>query len=209
MAGTPDPRTASLGRRRAAVRRALASAVVAAALTAAPASARGPDSLAQTIDQNLSGIEFRIDVTPERTVRDVREQGRQLRLLESQAPDHPMIPELRRRIERLEAQLTEKLGDDPARAASEAMTGPGATTAAAVPGDVAARIEEVERELAEAEAGLLQNAPEAAAERLTRAEETLADIERDHAGQIPTGHVPLIVAKERIATLRDQISPSR
>ena len=207
MAGSPAPRNPSPGRRPPAIRRALALAVAAAALAATPASAQGPDSLAQTIDQNLSGIEFRIDLTPERTVRDVREQGRQLRLLESQAPDHPQIPELRQRIERLEAQLTEKLGDDPARAASEAMTGTG-TTAAEVPGEVAARLEEVDRELTEAESGLLQNAPDAAAERLARAEETLAALERDHAGQIPTGHVPLIVAKERLATLKDQLAPA-
>ena len=212
MAGTPAPPKASRGRRRlAAIRRALALAVVAAALaaTAPAASARGPDDLAQTIEQNLDGIEFRIDVSPERTVRDVEEQKRRLRLLESQAPDHPQIPELRQRIEGLEARLTETLGDDPARAASEAMASPGVVGGPSeVPGDIAVRLEEVERELSEAETGLFQGAPDAAAERLARAEEALDDIERNHAGRLPAGYVPLIVARERLATLKDQISPA-
>lgn len=199
-------------RRSAAWRRVLAAAVVAAALAPASAWLAGPDELALTIQQNLEGVEFRLGISPERAVGDLDEQKRQLRMLETQAPDHPMIPELVRQVDRLEAQAAEQLGGG-------AGTGTGAASATAPasellgpsepPDEVADRLDEVNRRLREAENGMMQGQADAAAESLNRADALVAEIESDYGDEIPAGHVPLIVAKERINVLKDQLGRDR
>ena len=200
-------------RRRRALRRALQAAVVAAALGSGSAWAAepfqlaqaGPDQLAQTIDQNLAGIEFRAEFAPQRTVHELNEQKRQLRMLEGEAPGHRMIPELTERVERLEAQLAELLEDQPADPGAPAEPAPGLVGPTAPPAEVTDRLREVDRWLSEAEAGLLQGQADAAAEHLGRADELVVEIEREYADEIPAGHVPLMVAKERLAHLREQV----
>ena len=205
-------------RRSAAWRRVLAAAVVAAALAPATAWLAGPDELALTIQQNLEGIQFRLGISPERAVGDLDEQKRQLRLLETQAPDHPMVPELVRQVERLEEQAAKQLGGE-GGAGTTAGTGTGAASATApasevlgpseAPEEVADRLREVERRLREAESGMMQGQADAAAESLDRADALVAEIESDYGDAIPTGHVPLIVAKERINVLKDQLGRDR
>ena len=58
--------------------------IAAAGATLLPLAAlgQGADELALTIEQALSGIEFRIDVRPQQAAADLEAQGRQLDLLE-------------------------------------------------------------------------------------------------------------------------------
>jgi hypothetical protein len=84
---------------------------LAAALELWPADvlAEGADDLALTIEQNLAGIAFRLDLRPEQAAHDLEAQGRQLELLATEAPDHPALPELEQTYATLQADLAAAL----------------------------------------------------------------------------------------------------
>ena len=170
-------------------------------LVPAVALAQGADSLALTIEQALTGIEFRVDLRPQQAVRDLEEQRRQLELLERQAPDHPALPDLKERMNRVQEQVATGL----ARAASETDTGTAAAQIPSAPEAFDSGIDEVLTLQNQAEAEIMRGRPEAAGSILEQAGAQMADLEREHGDQIPAGHVPLIVAKEKQATLEEQV----
>ena len=67
-------------------------ALAMAALLPAVAMGQGADELASTIKQSFDSIAFRIDIRPQQAATDLEAQGRQLELLEQQAPEHPEVP---------------------------------------------------------------------------------------------------------------------
>lgn len=179
--------------------------VLGAMLIPTVALGQGADSLALTIEQNLKGIEFRLDVRPQQAMRDLEEQGRQLALLERQAPDHPDLPELRREFERLKAAVPSSAPDP----AAGRTTGSDALLSSTPTEELSADIEQVRTLQAQAEAGLLSGRLDAAAGYLEQAEQQLAELEQRHADDIPAGHVPLIVVKEKIGALKEQLTQAK
>lgn len=164
------------------------------------AAANGADELALTIEQNLASIAFRLDLRPYQAGQDLEEQGRQLELLAKEAPDHAALPELEQRYQAIQAELAAAL----ARAASS-------EAAAQVPGPPAglvAGLEEVEALQARAEAAMYGGDPGQARSYIEQSEAQIAALESRYRGEIPPAHVPLLVAKEKAAALKDQLADS-
>jgi hypothetical protein len=184
------------GRRR--WRRLLARVLVVAwAGAPAVAGAQGADALALTIEQNLDGIAFRMDLRPAQAAADLEAQGRQLELLEQEAPDHPALPELKSKFEELQAQ------------AGTARGSGGAGDVPTAPEGFTSGIEQVASLQQQAEAELLRGNAEGATGYLEEAEAQMTALERNYQGDIPPGHVPLLVAKEKLAVLKDQAAAAK
>jgi hypothetical protein len=164
--------------------------------------AQGADELASTIEQSFDSIEFRIDLRPEQAASDLEAQGRQLELLEQQAPEHPALPELKQKFSQLQDDLAAAL----TAAASDAAAGGGETQVPSAPAAFTTGMEQVDQLHRQAEAEFLRGETEQAADYLQQAETKMVDLERRYGDDLPQGHVPLLVAKEKIAALKDQLA---
>ena len=171
-------------------------------LMAVAAVGQGADELASTIEQSLQGIEFRLDIRPQQAATDLEAQGRQLQLLEQQAPDHPALPELKQKFSELQDGLASAL----ASAAGGAGRGAGAAQVPTAPAGFTAGIEEVDQLQRQAEAEFLRGETAAAADYLEQAEAQMAQLEQRYGADLPPGHAPLLVTKEKIAALKDQLA---
>jgi hypothetical protein len=165
------------------------------------ALAQGVDDLAMTIEQNLEGIAFRLELRPSQAAHDLEAQGRQLELLAKEAPDHPSLPKL----EKTYANLQEEIAASLAGAAS----GRGLDQTPTAPEGFVAGMEKVETLEQRAEAELFGGNTDQATGYLDQAEAQIAALESRYESEIPPGHVPLLVAKEKLAALRDQLADSK
>ena len=163
---------------------------------------QGADELASTIRQSLQGIEFRLDLRPQQAATDLEAQGRQLQLLEQQAPEHPALPELKEKFSELQDGLASAL----AGAAGAAGSGVGAAQVPTAPAGFTAGMEQVDQLQRQAEAEFLRGETEAAADYLEQAEAHMVELEQRYGDDLPAGHVPLLVTKEKIAALKDQLA---
>ena len=177
-------------------------ALAMAALLPAVALGQGADELASTIQQSFDSIAFRIDIRPQQAATDLEAQGRQLELLEEQAPEHPALPELKQKFHQLQDDLAAAL----APAASDAAVGGGATQVPTAPAAFETGMEQVDQLHRQAEAEFLRGETEQAADYLQQAETKMTDLEQRYGDEIPPGHVPLLVTKEKIAALKDQLA---
>jgi hypothetical protein len=171
----------------------------------AVAVAQGADALALTIEQNLSSIEFRMDLRPAQAASDLEAQGRQLQLLEQEAPDHPDLPGLKQRY----AELQDALATALSNAAGNAARGAGAGQVPTAPEAFTAGMDEVASLQQQAEAELMSGRPAEANAYLDEAEAQIAALEERYREHIPPGNVPLLVAKEKLAALKDQIAAAK
>lgn len=169
------------------------------------ALAQGADDLAMTIEQNLEGIAFRLELRPSQAAHDLEAQGRQLELLAKEAPDHPALPKL----EKTYASLQDEIAASLAGAASGAAGGRGLGESPTTPEGFDTGMEEVEALEQRAEAELFGGHPDQATDYLDQADAQIAALESRYQGEIPPGHVPLLVAKEKLAALRDQLADSK
>jgi hypothetical protein len=177
-------------------------ALAMAALLPAVAVGQGADQLASTIQQSFDSIAFRIDIRPQQAATDLEAQGRQLELLEQQAPDHPALPELKQKFDELQGDLAAAL----ATAAGDVAVGGGATQVPTAPVAFETGMEQVDQLHRQAEAEFLRGETEQAADYLQQAENKMTDLEQQYGDEIPPGHVPLLVTKEKIAALKDQLA---
>ena len=180
-------------------------AIATAALLPMVALGQGADELASMIEQSLQGIEFRIDLRPEQAATDLEAQGRQLQLLEQQAPDHPALPELKQKFSALQNGVASAL----AGAAGDAARGEDAALVQTAPEAFTSGMEQVDQLQRQAEAEFLRGKTDAAANYLKQAEAAMAGLEQRYGAQLPPGHVPLLVAKEKIAALKDQLAEAK
>ncbi len=180
-------------------------ALATATLLPVVALGQGADELASTIEQSLEGIEFRLDIRPQQAANDLEAQGRQLELLEQQAPEHPALPELKQKFRELQDGLASAL----ATAAGDAAHGGGAAQVPTAPAAFTTGMEEVDELQRQAEAEFLRGKTDAAAGYLQQAETHMAELERRYGDDLPRGHVPLLVAKEKIAALKDQLAEAK
>jgi hypothetical protein len=169
------------------------------------AAADGADELALTIEQNLAGIGFRIDVRPSQAAQDLEAQGRQLELLEQQAPEHPALPELKQKFSELQDGLASAL----ASAAGDAASGGGVAQVPTAPAAFTSGMKEVDLLQRQAETEFLRGATDSAADYLQQAEAHMAELEQRYGEDLPPGHVPLLVTKEKIAALKDQLAQAK
>jgi hypothetical protein len=174
----------------------------AAALLPVVAIAQGADELALTIEQALFGIEFRIDVRPQQAAADLEAQAHQLELLETEAPNHPALPELKQKFSELQDSLAAGL----AAAASPTGSSGGAAQVPTAPEAFTTGMEEVDQLHRQAEAEFLRGKTAEAAGYLKQAEAQMVALERRYGDELPQGHVPLLVTKEKIAALKDQLA---
>ena len=177
-------------------------AVATAALLPVMALGQGADELASMIEQSLQGIEFRIDLRPEQAATDLEVQGRQLQLLEQQAPDHPALPELKQKFSALQDGVASAL----AGTAGDAAQGEDAALLQTAPAAFTSGMEQVDQLHRQAEAEFLRGETEQAADYLRQAEAKMTDLEQRYGADLPPGHVPLLVTKEKIAALKDQLA---
>jgi hypothetical protein len=163
---------------------------------------QGADELASTIEQSLEGIEFRLDIRPQQAASDLEAQGRQLELLERQAPEHPALPELKQKFSELQDGLASAL----AGAAGDAANGGGVAQVPTAPAAFTTGMEQVDQLHRQAEAEFLRGETDAAADYLQQAEAQMSELEQRYGDDLPPGHVPLLVTKEKIAALKDQLA---
>jgi hypothetical protein len=175
--------------------------VAAAVLWPVTGLGQGADQLASMIEQSLAGIEFRLDLRPYQAAQDLEAVQRRLELLEKEAPDHPALPALKRKLAELQAGIT--------AAAEDAAEGVGAAAVPSAPEGFTAGLKQVDTLQKQAETALLLKQTGEAEGYLTQAEREMAGLEKRYQGEIPVGHAPLIVAKEKLAALRDQIADAK
>jgi hypothetical protein len=176
--------------------------VAAALLLPVVALGQGADELASMIQQSLEGIEFRLDIRPQQAASDLEAQGRQLELLEEQAPDHPALPGLRRKFGELQDGLASAL----ATAVGDAGAGGGVAQVPSAPEAFTVGMEQVDELHRQAEAEFLRGKTAEAAHYLEQAEAQMAKLEQRYGDELPPGHVPLLVTKEKLAALKDHLA---
>jgi hypothetical protein len=162
------------------------------------AATDGAEELALTIEQNLAGIAFRLDLRPYQAEQDLEEQGRQLELLAKEAPDHPALPGLEERYQALQAEV--------AKALAAAERGEAAAQVPGPPEGFVTGLEEVQALQARAEAEMYGGDPGRARSYIEQSEAEIAALENRYRREIPPAHVPLLVAKEKAAALRGQLA---
>jgi hypothetical protein len=180
-------------------------AIATAALLPVVALGQGADELASMIEQSLQGIEFRIDIRPEQAATDLQAQRRQLQLLEQQAPDHPALPELKQKFSALQDGVASAL----AGTAADAAHGEDAALLQTAPAAFTSGMEQVDQLQRQAEAEFLRGKPDQAANYLQQAEAEMTGLEQRYGAELPRGHVPLLVAKEKIAVLKEQLARTK
>jgi hypothetical protein len=180
-------------------------AVATAALLPVVAFGQGADELASTIEQSFESIEFRLDIRPQMAADDLEAQGRQLELLEQQAPEHPALPELKQKFSELQDGLASAL----ASAAGDAASGGGVAQVPTAPAAFTSGMKEVDLLQRQAETEFLRGATDSAADYLQQAEAHMAELEQRYGDDLPPGHVPLLVTKEKIAALKDHLAQAK
>ena len=177
---------------------------MATVLLAFTALAQSADEMAQVLQENLEDIELQIRVAPTEAEANLERQRGQLDALRSEAPDHPMLPSLEERLGQLESEVAAARADQPASAAREEQFVP-----LRAPAEARAQLRDVEVLQTRADREMMSGRPDEAEQYLSEAEGLIEAIEGEYGDQMPPGYAPLIVAKERLAALRDQLERPR
>lgn len=176
-------------------------ALLIAVSLASAAVAQTPDETAQVIQDNIAEIQVQIRVAPAAAQEDLQRQKEQLETLRREAPHHPLLRSLERRIDELDQEITVALQEQP-EAGQEAEQ----FVPLNVPAEVRRELREVETLQTRADRDLMRGAADSAAELLSQAEAKLKEIEAEYGDRIPPGYAALIVAQERGAALQDQLA---
>jgi hypothetical protein len=167
---------------------------------ALPVLAQSADELVQLIQQSIDDIQLEMRVDPARAQTDLAQQRDRVEALRSEAPDHPMLSSLERRIDELDEEIAARASQsDPA--VSEEQFVP-----LNVPADVRMQLREVKQLQTQGDREMMRGRMDTAVDYLDEAESLIATIEHEYGDQIPPGYAALIVAKERLAALRDQLA---
>jgi cell fate (sporulation/competence/biofilm development) regulator YlbF (YheA/YmcA/DUF963 family) len=172
----------------------------AAVVIAFTALAQSADETAQALQENFEDIELQIRVAPTEAGANLERQRGQLDALRSEAPDHPMLPSLEERFGELEADVAAAVEAQPEETAHQEQFVP-----LGAPAEARAQLRDVETLQTRADREMMSGRPDHAKEYLSEAEGLIAEIEDEYGDQMPPGYAPLIVAKERLAALRDQL----
>jgi hypothetical protein len=166
----------------------------------ATALGQSPDEVAQVIQQSIEDIQLQIRIAPTAAQEDLERQKRDLDTLRSEAPDHPLLPSLEQRIEELDAEITAALAQQPETDDQTEQFVP-----LHAPAEVRRELREVETLQTRADREMMRGASDSAASYLSEAKSLIEAIEAEYGERIPPGYAALIVAKERLAALQDQL----
>jgi cell fate (sporulation/competence/biofilm development) regulator YlbF (YheA/YmcA/DUF963 family) len=111
-----------------------------------------------------------------------------------------MLPSLEERFGELEADVAAAVEAQPEETAHQEQFVP-----LGAPAEARAQLRDVETLQTRADREMMSGRPDHAKEYLSEAEGLIAEIEDEYGDQMPPGYAPLIVAKERLAALRDQL----
>src|SRR5690606_125357 len=128
-----------------------------AAVPASAALAQSPDETAQVIQRSVEDIAVQIRVAPTAAQEDLNRQKEQLETLRRQAPNHPMLSSLERRVEELDQEITAALQEQPEAAQESEQFLP-----LHVPAEVRRELRQVETLQTQADRDLMRGATESA-----------------------------------------------
>jgi hypothetical protein len=172
-----------------------------AMLIALAALAQSADELIPVIQQSIADIELEMRVDPAGAEANLARQRDRIDAVRREAPDHPMLSSLERRIDELDGQIAAARESRPGSAVGEEPFVP-----LSAPADVRIQLRNVEQLHTRGDREMLRGETDSALAYLDEAETLLATIEEEYGDQIPPGYAALIVAKERLAALRDQLA---
>jgi hypothetical protein len=175
-----------------------------AMLIAVAALAQSADDLAQVLQENLEDIKLQIRVAPTEAEENLERQKGQLDLLRNEAPNHPMLPSLEQRIGELDEEIAAARQVQPETGAGQEQFVP-----VRAPAEARAQLRDVEVLQTRADREMMGGRPDHAKQYLSEAESLIKEIEGEYGDLMPPGYAPLIVAKERLAALRDQLDRSQ
>ncbi len=179
----------------------LAIAWLGAMLIALPALAQSVDELVPLVQQSIEDIEAQMRVDPAGAEEGVALQRERLETVRREAPDHPMLSSLERRIDELDEEVAALRASQAESPLDEEQFVP-----LTVPAEVRMRLRDVQQLQNQSDREMMLGETESASAYLDEAEALLAAIEAEYGDQIPPGYAALIVADERLAALRDQLA---
>ena len=170
-------------------------------LIALTALAQSADELVPLIQQSVEDIQAEMRVDPAGAESTLALQKDRIEALRSEAPNHPMLSSLERRIDELDEQVAALRASQSESPVPEEQFVP-----LSAPADVRMRLRDVEQLQTRGDREMLRGDTDSAVAYLDEAESLIATIEDEYGDQIPPGYAALIVAKERLAALRDQLA---
>ena len=176
------------------------STILLAMLVALTALAQSADEVVQLIQESIEDIELEMRIAPSSAARSLALQRDRLDTVRSEAPEHPMLSSLERRLDELDEQIAA------ARESTSATTGEDQYVPLRVPADVRMQLRDVKDLQTRGDREMMRGEMDAAAQYLDEAESMIEAIEDEYGDQIPPGYAALIVAKERLDALRDQLA---
>lgn len=176
--------------------------VIGLAAAGARAQPQTPDELAQLIQGNLEDVAVQLRVAPAQAKDELELQQEQIATLRREAPDHPLLPSLERRLAELDDEVAAALEK------GSAAVGDDVVVPLRAPAEVRGQLRDVEQLQIRADRELMRGEPDRAEELLKEAEHLIAAVEEEYGDRIPPGYAKLIVAQERLAALREQLERS-
>jgi hypothetical protein len=178
----------------------LLPATLGAMLIALTALAQSADELVPLIQQSIEDIQLEMRVDPARAGSSLALQRERIEAIRSEAPDHPMLSSLERRIDQLDGEIAARESQSESAVSEEQFV------PLSAPADVRIQLRDVEQLQTRGDREMLRGETDSAAAYLDEAEALIVTIEDEYGDQIPPGYAALIVAKERLAALRDQLA---
>lgn len=175
--------------------------VFGAMLIALSAFAQGADELVPLIQQSIEDIQAEMRVDPVGAQSTVALQKERLDVVRSEAPDHPMLSSLERRLDELDEEIAALRAGQAESPVVEEQFVP-----LTVPAEVRMRLRDVQQLQTQGDREMMRGEMDSAVAYLDEAEALLATIAEEFGDQIPPGYAALIVAEERLAALRDQLA---
>ena len=175
--------------------------VLGAMLIALTAVAQSVDELVPLIQQSIEDIEAQMRVDPAGAEEGVALQRERIEAVRREAPNHPLLSSLERRIDELDEEVAALRASQAESPLEEEQFVP-----LTVPADVRMRLRDVRELQNQSDREMMRGETESAVAYLDEAEALLATIEEEFGDQIPPGYAALIVAEERLAALRDQLA---
>jgi hypothetical protein len=179
----------------------LALGTLGAMLIALTALAQSVDELVPLIQQSIEDIQLEMRVDPAGAESNLALQRERIDAVRSEAPDHPMLSSLERRIDQLDGEIAAVRESQSESAVSEEQFVP-----LSAPADVRIKLRDVEQLQTRGDREMLRGETGNAVAYLDEAETLIATIEDEYGDQIPPGYAALIIAKEKLAALRDQLA---
>ena len=175
--------------------------VFGAMLIALSAFAQSADELVPLIQQSIEDIQAEMRVDPVGAQSTVALQKERLDVVRSEAPDHPMLSSLERRLDELDEEIAALRAGQAESPVVEEQFVP-----LTVPAEVRMRLRDVQQLQTQGDREMMRGEMDSAVAYLDEAEALLATIEEEYGDQIPPGYAALIVADERLQALRDQLA---